>query len=312
MKHIFSSLLALGLATLTPETRAQNREPPFPTGQSLVAAAATNVQNEQAISADMRYRVDAFGHELQGAGTYLQRGAGVQTLVRMELKMQVAGQAATLQEIRGTDYYWVRREVPPAVTTLGRVDLHQLRKSVDRSSDARPGDVLPTRGWIMLGGLGRLMTALDSNFEFGPPRSDELKFTAADGQSVERLPIWIVEGRWKTDRLAQITGGAAKLSAKLPDQLPDRVEIILGRTEDVLPLFPYRITYTRAAEAKPAAGQGGTAETPRKELLVLEFFNVFRKGDIDPALFEYSPGDQVVQDLTTAYVQRYSSETTLR
>jgi hypothetical protein len=166
----------------------------------------------------------------------------------------------------------------------------------------------------MLGGLSRLMTALESNFDFGAPKADELKFTAADGKSVERLPIWIVEGRWKTSRLKELTSETADASGKLPEQLPDRVEVVLGRTEAVLPLFPYRITYTRTGESKPSAGQGSAGgPPPRKELLVLEFFNVFRKGDIDPSLFEYNPGDQVVQDLTTAYVQRYSSsETKLR
>jgi hypothetical protein len=316
MKHIFSSLLLIGLATLAGETRAQSQETSAPSGQVLVAAAAKNVENESAISADMRYRVDAFGHQLVGAGSYLQQGTGAEKLVRLELKMQVAGQAATLQEIRGTDYYWVRREVPPAVTTLGRVDLREMRRSLELSSDARPGDVLPTSGWIMLGGLGRLMTALESSFEFGLPKADELKFTAADGQSIERLPIWVVEGHWKPDRLAHLNSASAakKTAPKLPDQLPDQVEIILGRTKDVLPLFPYRITYTRTGEPTGTAGQGRGGEPPvRKELLVLEFFNVFRKTDIEAGLFEYNPGDQVVQDLTTAYVQRYSSsETKLR
>jgi hypothetical protein len=283
------------------------------TGQSLVAAAAKNVQNEVAISADMRYRVDAFGHQLLGTGSYLQQGAGTEKLVRLELKMQVGDRPATLQEIRGQEYYYIRREVPPGLTSLGRVNLRQLRQSIARTSDARPDETLPTDGWIMLGGLGRLLTALEGNFEFGQPTADELKFTAADGKSIERLPIWRVSGVWKKERLAALTGNdPSKPAAHLPEQMPDRVELILGRTEQVLPLFPYRITYTRAPEM-PVKGQGGAGETSGpKELLTLEFFNVFRKVDIDPRLFEYNPGDQVVQDLTTAYVQRYSSETKLR
>ena len=227
--------------------------------------------------------------------------------------MQVGDRPATLQEIRGQEYYYIRREVPPGLTTLGRVNLRQLRQSIARTSDARPDEVLPTDGWIMLGGLGRLLTALEGNFEFGQPTADELKFTAADGKSIERLPIWRVAGHWKKERLAALTGtDPSKPAAQLPEQMPDRVELILGRTEQVLPLFPYRITYTRAPEI-PVKGQGGAGETPGpKELLTLEFFNVFRNGDIDPRLFEYNPGDQVVQDMTTAYVQRYSNETKLR
>jgi hypothetical protein len=233
--------------------------------------------------------------------------------VRLELKMQVGDHPAILQEVRGPDFYWVRREIPPAVPTLGRVNLRQLKQSIDRASDARPGDVLPTDGWVMLGGLARLMTALEKNFDFGPPQADELKFTSSDGQAIERLPIWKLEGRWKPDRLKLLGADPAKPVAKLPEQLPDRVELILGRTEQVLPLFPYRITYTRAPAEDAVAGQGGAGEPPApRELLTLEFFNVFRKTDIDQSVFDYNPGDQVVQDLTTAYVQRYSSDTKLR
>jgi len=323
MKHIFSSLLLIGLAITPSDMRAQDPAGQGTTGQALVAAAAKNVQNEAAISADLRYRVEAFGHELLGTGSYLQLGAGAEKLVRLELKMQVGDRPASLQEIRGPDFYWVRREVPPAFTTLGRVNLRQLRQSIARGNDARPGDSLPTEGWIMLGGLSRLLSALDSNFAFGPAQAEELKFTAADGKSIERLPIWRVAGRWKQDRLAELIGGQlTKAAAVLPEQLPDRVELILGRTERVLPLFPYRITYTRAADAPaqgkgraggPTSGEGqDSSGPPAKELLTLEFFNVYRKGDIEARLFEYNPGDQVVQDLTTAYVQRYSSETKLR
>jgi hypothetical protein len=162
----------------------------------------------------------------------------------------------------------------------------------------------------MLGGLARLIAALEQNFRFAEPRADELQFSAADGKSLIRLPIWVVQGQWKAERLAALVGREPGKLGPLPEQLPDRVELVLGRTEDALRLFPYRITYWHADAADAKASKEAAAAAPR-ELLTLELFNVSRK-PIDAREFEYQPGDQEVQNLTQFYVQRYSGELKLR
>jgi len=273
------------------------------------------VAAEPAISAEMRYKIDAFGHELVGSGGYLQFGAGPEKLLRLDLKMQVGQRLATVQEIRGYDSYWVRRDVPPAPPSLGRVDLKQLRKSLSPSPIEDAGGVLPQGDWLMLGGLARLLTALEHNFAFDEPRAEELQFDAADGKSRLRLPVWNVSGKWKPERLAALVGQQPKKAASPPAQLPDRVELVLGRTDDVLVLFPYRITYwqSTASKAKPPnakAVSDASTDAP-KELLTLELFNVSRK-PIDLREFDYQPGDQDVQNLTQFYAQRYGAETKLR
>jgi hypothetical protein len=275
-----------------------------------VAEAAKRVASEVSIAAEMRYRIDVFGHELVGTGSYLQYGAGPEKLLRLDLRMQVGDKQATVQEIRGEESYWLRRDVPPTPATLGRVDIQKLRKSLTQGTMSSPGDVLPQGDWIMLGGLARLVSALEQNFVFDTPQAEELRFNAADGKSIVKLPIWIVQGEWKPERLATLTERQPGKTAKLPEQLPDRVEIVLGRTEEVLPLFPYRITYWRTQSAKDKASKDTTAAAPR-ELLTLELFNVSRKR-IDLREFQYQPGDQDVKDLTTFYVQRFSGETKLR
>src|SRR5262245_11878329 len=216
MKHRFRSLTWVVMAAaagavwlLEMEARSQGlgdrgREV-VARGQQLVAESARRVASEAAISAEMRYRIDAFGHELVGTGTYLQYGAGPEKLLRLDLRMQVGDKAATVQEIRGAESYWVRRDVPPSPPSLGRVDLNQLRKSIAAGTIPTAGDVLPQGEWIMLGGLARLITALDQNFSFGLPRAEELQFQAADGKSTVKLPIWVVAGEWKPDRLAALT-----------------------------------------------------------------------------------------------------------
>src|SRR5262245_53093139 len=306
MTHRFASLtLTTWILCTVPAWGQTNSEP---SGQQLIADAAKRVASEPAISAELRYRIDAFGHELVGTGNYLQFGAGSDKLLRLDLRMQVGDKPATVQEIRGEESYWIRRDVPPTPPSLGRVDLRQLRKSLAQSSGQSASDVLPQGDWIMLGGLSRLLAALEQNFEFTAPRAEELRFNAAEGKTVVRLPIWTLTGQWKPERLASLTEQEPGKQKALPEQLPDRVEIVLGRTEDVLPLFPYRITYWRT----PPAAKGSKDELPEpRELLTLQLFNVSRKR-IDLREFQYQPGDQDVQNLTPSYVQRYSGESKLR
>ena len=271
-------------------------------GSDLVGQAARRVQQEPALSADLRYKIDAFGHELVGQGTYRQLGRGPEKLLRLELKVQVADQALTRQEICGPQFYWIRRESPFAAATLGRVNLRQVRQAAAQHqpdaparAQTNPGDV-----WMLLGGLPKLLEGLHDHFDFDPPTEDELQFTGADGQSIERLPVLVVRGRWKPKVLSKLINGDPQ-KTKLPEQLPDEVELLLGRPEQVLPLFPYRVTYWKRANSA-ASGQGRGGEL--RPLMTMELFNVYRKGDIDPREFDYNPGDQEVADLTPGYLQR--------
>jgi len=277
---------------------------PAMTGQQLVAQAAKRLANEKQISAELRYKIDAYGHELLGTGKYLQQGAGEDRLLRLELRMQVGERPASLLEIRGSELYWLRRDIPPAPATLERLNLMQLRKALTNTPLAAD-DVLPQGGWIVLGGLPRLLAAIETNFAFAAPKTDEVRYQAADGKSVEKLPIWIAQGEWKPDRLAAITHRDPAKLGVLPDQLPDRVEVVLGRTTDQLPLFPFRITYRRTVPLDPKS----TSPPPApRDLLTLELFNVSSTRPIDAREFLYQPGEQYVRDITTESIQRLSGE----
>ena len=282
------------------QREAVKGQEPGASGQELVAEAAKRVEREPAISAELRYRVAAYGHQLVGSGSYLQLGSGRDKLVKLTLRMPVGDQFATLVEIRGEDYYWLRRDVPPNPPTLERVNLRDFRLAVDQPGAAAPVEVMPARNWVALGGLPRLMLALEQNFAFEAPRADELQFNGNDGQSVRALPIWVVAGSWKPERLA-IVGGKRTDARQAPEQLPDRVELILGRTDEILPLFPYRITYWQTPKE---AAKADVSASESRELLTLELFNVHRKGDIDRREFHFNPGDQEVLDITAKTIQR--------
>ena len=273
---------------------------PGSAGQQLVADAARRLDNETSIAADLRYRAQAFGHQVLGTGSYLQSGAGIGRQLRLELRMQVGDKPATLQEIRGPEYYWIRKGVPPSEPTLRRVDLVQLRRAL-RGEPTLGEEALPRGAWILLGGLPRLLTTLEQSFDFTAPRAEEVQLSGAGGQPGQ-LPIWVVEGQWKPARLAVLTGSQS--TANLPEQMPDRVEIVLDRSDKILPLFPYRICYWRT----PAKKKSDASASSARELLTLELFNVRRVGAIDPREFDYNPGEQEVLDLTTAYIQNLGGQ----
>jgi hypothetical protein len=273
-----------------------------PAGNRAVAAAARSVHAESALSADLRTRIDAFGHELVGQGTYHQLGKGPEKLLKLELKIQIADQAVVRQEICGPAYYYIRRQSPLAPPSLGRVNLRALRLAIARAPDAMAAD--PSEHWILLGGLPKLLESLHQNFDFTQPRPDELQFQVEGSTKVERVPVFVVRGAWNPERLAVLRQTDKGKSKDAAEQLPDEVELVLGRDDQPLPLFPYRITYLRiAGEGQGGAGQGGAGE-PLRPMLTLELFNVHRKGDLDPRQFDYQPGDQDVAELTHTYLQR--------
>jgi hypothetical protein len=298
-------VFAAGGPALAQESTQESQEADkLPTGNEVVAAAARQVQAVDGLSADLRCRIEAFGHSLAGQGSYQQLGPGPEKLLRMELKVQADDQAITRLEVCGPTYCYIRQESPLHKTPLARVNLRTLRYAIGRS----PGPIAsnPAQAWIQLGGLPRLLDSLEQNFTFAAPRGDELKFVTADGQSVEKLPVVVVSGTWKADKLESLSSAKGKWSEST--QIPARVELILGRANQRPALFPYRITYfaspaESAREGAPAQG-APTAGDPEQILFMLELFNVQLRRDLDPAAFEYFPGDQEVADLTGAYIER--------
>jgi hypothetical protein len=307
MRHSFSRLPAVllwllwaagGLA-LAQEARQESRAADkLPSGNEVVAAAAQKVQAIDGLSADLRCRIEAFGHSLAGQGSYQQLGPGPEKLLRMELKVQADDQAITRLEVCGPTYCYIRQESPLHKTPLARVNLRTLRQAISRLPE--PIARNPAPAWIQLGGLPRLLDSLEQNFTFAAPRGDELQFVTADGKRVEKLPVIVVSGTWKEDKLEALSSAKGKRSEST--QIPARVELILGRADQQPALFPYRITYYAAPQGN--AKEVAPADSADQVLFMLELFNVQPRRDLDPAAFEYLPGDQEVADLTGVYLER--------
>src|SRR5262245_19661056 len=67
MTQTFSSMTAALLLTITSSTWAQPASAPrsdHPSGNDLLTQASSRLAAEPSIAADLRYRIDAYGHEL--------------------------------------------------------------------------------------------------------------------------------------------------------------------------------------------------------------------------------------------------------
>jgi hypothetical protein len=274
----------------------ESAPPDVSNGQELVAQAAQRLLLLPGIEAKTRQQVNIFDQHLVGSGTYLQLTKGPRLMLRLDLKLQVANQATSLQQISDGDTFWVRHSHGDE-TNLSRVNLRRLREVASRVG---PSDVPPPPTlWMALGGLPRLLAALDTHFTFDPPKP----MTIGKG----KLPVWSLEGHWKPailanllpDQQAEIAAGERVDLSKLPPQLPHGVTVVLGR-DQVIPLFPYGISYYRLAAAE------GEGPSPRRQLMATwELFEVRFRPDLDASLFDYRPHDaQQVDERTDEYVAR--------
>jgi hypothetical protein len=266
------------------------------TGQRLIQRAAENLAQQPALAARLRQRAQVLGQHLVGSGTYQQLRIDQQIRIRLELRLQASERKTTLLQINDGATLWTRRDEGEK-TSVGYVDLRRVHEAISQANAignrSGPGDALA------FGGLPELLRRLNENFAFVEPVAG--KFAS--------VPVWIVRGHWKPDQLASYLpdgkmDGDPMSDApwdRLPAHLPHSVELCLGR-DDFLPLFPYRIEYSRRATAP----EGQPDATPVKQPLVtIELFEVRRNFDYDPLLFVYQLGEQVVEDQTAAYLQRF-------
>jgi hypothetical protein len=258
----------------------------IPPAQALVAQAAKTALQHESIAARIRQRVDLYGQQLVGTGSYHQLGLPPGQMLRLNLLIDVGDRSTSLQQVCDGRFLWRRLDFD-GNPQLSRVDLRRVSKLLKQS----PTQVNPAQTWLELGGLSKLLSGLEQRFQF--PIAQKSLLT---DQSSE-LPVWQLTGTWKPDVLMQllpsqadaIRGGAAADLTELPAELPQKVQLLLGQDD----LFPYRIDFLRE-----------DAETGQQiAITTLELFDVEIGGAIDPLLFVYKPGDQEVTDRTQEFIE---------
>lgn len=270
---------------------AQTPENAPPNERDLLARAADQLLSLPAADVKLRQKARLFGQEVTGSGTYLQKQSPRGLLLRLDLKLQVGDQLSSLHQVCDGRFLWIRREAGTAVS-LGRVDLERIRDAI--RSRGRTSWVDASSNWLAVGGLPQLLAALGENFQFSAPQAVR----------TDKASLWVVDGRWKPARLAEllpdqrdaILAGQAADPTRLPPQLPTDVRVVLGQSD----LLPYRIEYRRAAPSGSSPPPDLAKTEPN---VVLEIIEIRRPQDLDPGLFAYEPGNQEVADYTDLYLQ---------
>ena len=269
-----------------PSSRQPIDPPAASTGQRHVAEAARRVFALPSLQARLRMRVNLEGRQVTAVGQYVQVGGDAEKLLRLDLKFPVASKIGTVQEIRGRDYLWIIKDLPPDEPHIERVILRSARIEIRKAEKAAL--LSPLEGWMLLGGLSRLLSSLEDNFEFGPPREAVLG----------DIPVLLVRGKWKAASLQRLGSGNAP--AQLPVQMPHEVEMTLAAPGEMLPLFPYRIEFLR----RGGAGEGRGEDRPEISLALIEFYEVGQSVQYDPSQFEFDPEEREFDDVTMSYLRK--------
>jgi len=259
-------------------------EPEPRDGDTMMALAVEAIDQHVSVTAQIRQTVRLFGHEMVGSGSYLQQGQGDEKLLKMELRMQVGEQVASLQQISDGRFLWVRRELPGEQgDQLGRVHLRRIREAMDGKPQVATADVMA------MGGVSRLLSAMHASFDFGKPELTQIGNT----------PVWQIDGHWNKGMLARllpsqrevVLAGESPNLSELPVHVPDSIRIMLGRDD----LFPYRVEFMR----RPDGAGGNQTESV---IVQMEMFEVAFGTPIDPLQFTYKPDERAVRDLTDQYL----------
>jgi hypothetical protein len=255
--------------------------PPKP--QILLDRAVRAVETRSFISAQIKQHGELIGQQITGVGQYYELPKEPIPRIHLELTMQVGSVSTSLVLVCNGTTLWTYRKLPNG-EKLSKLDAVRAMTALKQVADKRPREAIATLPG--LGGLGRLMRGLNSQFEF----------TSVVAEQLDGLPVWKLSGGWKPAQLARllpnqkdaIDKGRTPDLTRLPGHLPDSVTLYLGKED----CFPFRIDYLRSV---PRA-------SPRC-LIGLEFFNLNFNGPIDAGQFLYTPaGNLEIIDHTDEFV----------
>jgi hypothetical protein len=203
--------------------------------------------------------------------------------------MQVGDEARTLLHVCDGRYLW-RCESYKGKGTADRVDLARAARVLDASTSSVQDNNLGW--WNRLGGLSELLRDLRDWFQFT---------SVAETRLADQTPVLRLDGTWKADRLAALMPGgrlpsesAAATASRLPEHLPDRVVLFLGRDD----LFPFRVEYRRLA---PQSLMRGAEDD--SAMVVMDLYLASFDVPAIPPRFDFNPGNLEHSDQTDRFLQ---------
>lgn len=271
---------------------------PAERARQTLAEAVAALERWHSVAARVRAEVRLFEQHLVGSGTYVQ-GSARDRAWRWELRVQTDDGASSLLQVCDGKQFWTYRQTASAAR-LEWIDAPRVYASLAKHRPL-PGAAsagtaaMPTLG-LGVGGLPRLLRALD----------DCCEFRAVNEGSLERMPVWILQGTWRPAILAHLLpeqreaieqGRGADLK-RLPAHVPDRVSLFLGRDD----LFPYRLEYHRDQPGEKEWEAGARRSHP-PSIVKLEWFEVRFNVPLARDQFYYNPGATKYDDVTGRYLE---------
>lgn len=330
MKHSLPCLTVVAVMAAVTAAAAQGTRPlspvPLSAGQSpnavdraldtagdrLLLQALAQLERRKSVTARIRHQIFLDGRQLYGIGTYWQQGSGEDLRVRLEL--QIAGEKASLLQVSNSRFLWTDQRLPSG-RFVTRIDLRKLRADPALVSaeleEIQPGhaswSAMEPESAAICGGLPTLLWSLVEHFTFAPPQAMRLSITPPLAAQPTSIPVFVVVGHWRPEKLAQLWPSAAKGQdsdgapqiASLPERLPQEVLLLVGQAD----LFPYRIEYRRA-ENPPLAGGTAPYELSAQPTVVMALSDVVFDVPIAAGQFDYTPGDADWADHTAEYRAR--------
>jgi len=271
-----------------------------PTSEPLQAGIRT-LTTTPFLEARLRIRVELLGQSLSGVGSYLHSATDETVRCRFELKMQIAGKVASFLQICDGRFLWQRDDLDKD-PRLVRIDLRRLRDELSWDDESDTGESLaakPLPPWLLLGGMSRLLRDLDDNYLFAPAR------TGKRGD----VPITVLEGHWRSDRLQRLVPqlrnqperAISLPTEKTPKVLPHFVRVTVGRDAQ-LPGFPYLVEFLRTEQTVWTSGDTSQI-IHSKPIVTMEIYEVRVPRTLDESLFKYNPANQDVIDRTNELLE---------
>ena len=156
--------------------------PPKP--QTLLDGAVRTVETRPFISARIKQQGELFGLQVTGEGRYYELRQGPIPRIHLELTVEVGSVSTSLVQVCNGVTFWTYRKLPDG-ESLSKIDAVRAITALQQAADKLPREAIASSPG--LGGLGRLMRGLNSQFDF----------TSVAAEQLGGLPVWKLSGGWK-------------------------------------------------------------------------------------------------------------------
>ena len=241
-----------------PQSIGPAQEQSDPRAAELLRRVLTNLVRGPSFHAKVRETIWTNGREVVGVGTYEQAG-GASGRFNLQVTMHDGDGKHRLQQISDGRLAWTRTEIAGRVT-LRRVDVGRLDEWVSKSL----GDtaIAPR---LTVGAWAELLTTIQRDHVL-----------AVVGAKLEDEPVWVLTGRLKADRRAEILAESGR--SQWPMLYPTRVHIAIRSKPDPVSgfgeLLPIRFEFWSDPVASTESASQSENEAGGRLITLIELYSV--------------------------------------